>query len=361
MQVAVYGATGHTGRLVLSELDSRRARCVIGGRDRSRLDELAHRHECVAKARPASLDDPRGLRGFLDGCDVAINCAGQVAGDRLIDAAIDSRVGYVDAVGDQPFIRKVFERYADDARRAEIPVVPALGFDYAIGDWIARLAAAGCEPLRELVIAYALSGSGVSRDALSAGAEGFGGGEVVYRDGRWTSPPGGIQRIYFRFPRPLGRQQMQRYGSGEVITVPRHTTTARVTTLITASTWSPHPSLTPLMPWIRPLAAAVRQTPLAGALGLAARAGGPSEGREEDRRSARFVIAAVAHGENGSGRNALVEGGDFYGLTGATLARGALELARTPTRVGVLPPAGAVDPWELLDSLSDHGLRWRLG
>ena len=132
---------------------------------------------------------------------------------------------------------------------------------------------------------------------------------------------------------------MLRYGSGEVITVPRHTSTAAVTSLITASSWSPHPSLTPLMPWIRPVAAAIRRSPLRRALDLAAPSGDSPEDRERDRRTARFVIAAVAHGEDGSMGCGLVEGEDFYGLTAAILARAAIELASSSGKAGALPPA----------------------
>jgi short subunit dehydrogenase-like uncharacterized protein len=358
MPVAVYGATGRTGGLVLSELGKHGVGCVVGGRDARRLAELEQRHPHVLGSRTADAGDPAALRAMLDGCDVVVNCVSPLArlGVAVVSAAIETGAHYVDPAGEQPFIREVFERHGRAAEKRGVALVPALGFDYAPGDCIARLAAQRHEPLRELVIAYALSGSATSRDAVLAAAP-VNGGEVVYRDGGWAPVPGGVHRASFRFPPPLGRQRMQRYGSGEVITVPRHTRTRRVTSLITTSTWSPHPALTPLLPFVRPIAARVRRSPLQPVLALAAPAG-DRDGSEEAGRTARFTIAAVAHGEDGSVGRGIVHGSDFDALTASVLARGAMRLSAGPRIAGAASPAVAFDPAELLDSLVDAGASW---
>src|SRR5919106_5045232 len=141
MTVAVYGATGHTGRLVVSELASQGVECVIGGREPRRVAELAERQRGVVDARTAGLEDPGSLKALLAGCDVVVNCAGSLAGEGMVRAAIETGTHYVDPAGKQPFIRKLFERYGEAASRREVALVPALGFDYAPGDCIARLAA----------------------------------------------------------------------------------------------------------------------------------------------------------------------------------------------------------------------------
>ena len=386
MPVAIYGATGRTGRMVVSELEREQVECVVGGRRAEALQELASMPH-VAAARAADAEDPAALGELLEGCEVLVNCAGpsSMLAEPLLRAALDAGVHYVDAAGEQAFIRSVFERHGPAAEARGVALVPALGFDYAIGDCIARLAATGREPLKELVLAYALSGSSVSGDALDAAAAGGPGPEVVYEDGAWRPARGGVGRFSFRFPEPLGRQTMQRYGSGEVITVPRHTTTSTVTTLITASTWAPHPALTGAMPYLRPLAARLRRSPLRAALGLAARArggraGGPpgsGEGARDsggigesdggdaggamalERRTARFTIAAIARGEDGSVGRGLVEGVDFYGLTGASLALGA-RLLQGHGFSGALSAASAFEPARFLDALAERWLRWRL-
>jgi short subunit dehydrogenase-like uncharacterized protein len=338
--------------------------CVVGGREPARLAGLEERYPNVVDSRVARVEEPRSLRALLEGCDVIVSCVGHIAalGEPVVRAAIETRTHYVDLAGDQPFIRQVFERHGADAESRGVALVPALGFDYALGDCIARLAASRHEPLDELVIAYALAGSGVAGDALESAGGGSLGPEVIYVDGGWRRAPAGVHRASFRFPDPLGRQSMLRYGSGEVITVPRHTRTLRVTSLITTSTWAPHPALSGLMPYLRPLVAAARRTPLRRLLRLAARQGAsPPAVRERDRRTARFVIAAVARGASGSVGCGLIEGTDFDGLTAASLALGAHRLADANGLAGALPPAVAFEPASFLDALSERGIRWSVG
>jgi hypothetical protein len=67
----------------------------------------------------------------------------------------------------------------------------------------------------------------------------------------------------------------------------------------------------------------------------------------------------VARGTDGSAARGLVEGADFYGLTAAALAAGAMRLGASNGRVGALPPAAAFDPAEFLADLEGRGLRWR--
>jgi short subunit dehydrogenase-like uncharacterized protein len=243
-------------------------------------------------------------------------------------------------------IRSLFEHLGQEAERCGVALVPALGFDYAVGDCLARVAAEGREPLRELVVAYAVAGAGTAGDAASAAADRAPGEEVAYRDGKWRPVRPVVHRIAFRFPPPVGRQAMTPYGSGEAVTVPRHTRVRTVTTLMTASTWAPHPALVPLMPWLRPLAALAARTPVRR---LLAAGGG---GSEAGAASNEFTVAAVAYGEDGSVGRALARGGDFHALTARILALGARRLAADGfAGRGALSPAMAFGASSFLDEL----------
>ena len=70
--VAVYGASGHTGRFVARELELRgiTVRRIV----RRLPDELAN--EAGTKWKIASCDDPDALDEALEGVDAVINCAG---------------------------------------------------------------------------------------------------------------------------------------------------------------------------------------------------------------------------------------------------------------------------------------------
>jgi short subunit dehydrogenase-like uncharacterized protein len=358
--IVLYGATGYTGRLVVNELERRGLEYVLSGRDEAKLAQLAG--ESGATVRAVPLDDARALRDLLADASAVISCAGPftLAGHALVRAAVDTGTHYVDSTGEQPFIKGVFDDHGAAAEKAGVALVPALGFDYAPGDCIARLVARGHEPLEELVLAYAVRGFGPSRGTMRSGLEIAKGGDVVYDEGDWRTAPFGVLRASFDFPAPIGRQTMAPYPSGEVITVPRHTRTRRVTSMVTAKTMAPHPSLSPIVPYALPPLALSLRTPLRGVLNraIAVLPEGPSE---SERRAAEFTIVAVARGEDGSERRGVVRGSDVYGLTAVTLVHGAeLMSASGYDRAGALAPAAAFDPEALLNYLGDHGVSWEL-
>jgi short subunit dehydrogenase-like uncharacterized protein len=358
--IVLYGATGYTGRLVVDELERRGLDYVLSGRDEAKLARLAG--DRGAEARAVALDDEPALRELFADASVVISCAGPftLAGDALVRAAIDTGTHYVDSTGEQPFIKMVFDNHGAAAERTGVALVPALGFDYAPGDCIAGLAARGHEPLEEVVLAYAVRGFGMSRGTMRSALEIAKGGDVVYTDGDWRPTPFGVFRANFDFPEPIGRQVMSRYPSGEVVTVPHHTRTRRVVSMITARTLAPHPTLAPILPYTLPAAALTLRTPLRGVLNRAI--GALPEGpAEAERRSAEFTIVAVARGEDGAERRGVVRGSDMYGLTAVTLVHGA-ELMSSPgyDRAGALGPAAAYDPEAFLNFLGDHGVSWEL-
>jgi short subunit dehydrogenase-like uncharacterized protein len=359
--IVLYGATGYTGRLVADELERRGLDHVLSGRDEAKLAAVAGARG--APVRAVRLDDERGLRDLLADARVVVSCAGPftLAGHALVRAAIDTGTHYVDSTGEQPFIKLVFDRYGPAAERAGVALVPALGFDYAPGDCIARLAARGHEPLAELVIGYAVKGFGMSRGTMRSALEILKGGDVVYEEGDWRPAPFGVFRGSFDFPAPIGRQAVVRYPSGEVITVPHHTRTRRVASVVTARMMAPHPVLAPAVAYMQPPLALTLRTPLRGVLSRAVGALPEGPG-ESERRAAEFTIVAVARGEDGSEGRGVVRGSDVYGLTAVTLVHGA-ELMSAPgyDRAGALGPAAAYDPEAFLNFLGDHGVSWELG
>jgi short subunit dehydrogenase-like uncharacterized protein len=354
--IVLYGATGYTGRLVTDELARRGLDHVLSGRDPEQLARLGEQHDVAAKAVP--LDDDRALRDLLEGASAVINCAGPftLAGDALARAAIATRTHYVDSTGEQSFIQMIFERHNRTAEHAGVALLPALGFDYAFGDCIARLAATGLEPLDELTLAYCVEGFGMSRGTLRSGLEMMKGGDVVYEDERWRPAPGGVFRATFDFPEPIGRQAMTRYPSGEVITVPHHTRTRKVTALLTARTAAVVPAAAPLLPYVMPGLALTLRTPLRGLLNRAV-ALLPEGPKEDDRRAARYTIVARAQASGGT-RQGVVRGSDVYGTTAVTLVHGA-ELLSAPgfDRAGAMGPAAAFDPAAFLNHA---GVSWHL-
>jgi short subunit dehydrogenase-like uncharacterized protein len=360
--IAVYGATGYTGTLVAHELRRRGLPAVLAGRSAEKLARLASALGGDVPTRAVELEDRSGLRRLLGDCAAVIDCAGPFVryGEPVVRAAVETGTHYLDTTGEQPYIQMLHERFDDAARAAGVAVVPAMGFDYVPGDLIAHLAAQGVEPLRELVLAYAVRGvqptRGTLRTALGMTAD----GGIVYEDGDWRPAPLRSGRARFRFPDPVGSQPVMRYPSGEVLTVPRHVRTRRVTSLITVETLAGTAAAAPLLPLLQPALTLALRSPLHAMLEplLARVPEGPSEQR---RRAARFTIVALAHGEDGRTRSGAVQGGDVYGLTAVAAVHGAaLAAAGDLDGAGVLSPAQAFDAAAFLDALGAHGVRYEL-
>ncbi|MBA2764334.1 MAG: saccharopine dehydrogenase NADP-binding domain-containing protein [Thermoleophilaceae bacterium] len=362
MTVVLYGATGYTGQLVTEELVARAVPFVLGGRREQALRALSASRGNGAEIRIASVDDPASMRALMDGCDVVINCAGpfSLAGETVVAAAVDTATHYIDSTGEQPYMQAVFERHGPAAERAGVALVPAMAFDYVPGDCIARLAAAELEPLRELRLYYAVSGFGATRGTLRSSLEMLKGGDIVYEDGDWAPAPSYVAPERFEFPAPLGLKSVSKYPSGEIVTVPRHTQTRKVTARITSETFVPSPRLAGAMPYMTPVISAALRTPLRGVLHRAINR--LPEGPElEQRRSAAFTVVAVAHAGDGRTRQGVVRGSDVYGFTSVSLVRAA-ELMSAPgySAKGALGPAAAFDPAAFLDLLAGHGVSWEL-
>jgi short subunit dehydrogenase-like uncharacterized protein len=347
--IAVYGATGFTGGLIAHELRRRGADFLIAGRDRGKLEALSEELGGVATAA-VSLDDPAGLRNMLAPCSAVAACAGPFTlhGEPLLAAAVEAGAHYLDTTGEQGFMRMVFDRYGERAAEQGVALVSGLGFDYAPGDMIAALTAAGMGALEEIVIAYCVHGFAPTQGTALSGLEIMRGGDVVWREGEWRPAPRSADGGRWRFPEPIGEQRMLRYPAGEQITVPRHVETDRVRTLLNGMVVPPR--LMPLAAASSPLLGLAMRTPLRRATAALVRRlpAGPDESA---RKAARFTISCEARGESGA-RRGIVRGSDVYGLTAVSLAHGAL-LCADPTydRSGALAPAQAFDPASFLDAL----------
>jgi short subunit dehydrogenase-like uncharacterized protein len=360
--IAVYGATGYTGRLVAMELRDRGLDAVLCGRNGGKLRRLASEIGVDWPVRAAAVDDAPALRKALSGADAVINCAGPFTfyGAPVIEAALDVGAHYVDTTGEQPYIRRVYEHLDAPARRAGRAVIPAVGFDYLPGDLTAALAARGHGRLDELVLAYAVSGFGMSRGTLRSGMEMLSDDDVEYADGGLRAARRAPLGETFAFPDPIGEQPVLRYPGGEVITVPRHVDTRELRYRWAGSSFAPHPALAPVVPYTFPVIRALLRTPLR-TLAESQIDRLPEGPGDDARRAGRWTIVAEARrGADVLGR-VVVSGPDMYGIT-AVIAVHAAELlaAEGFDRAGALAPAQAFDADDFLRFLEPHGVTTRV-
>jgi len=341
--IAVYGASGYQGKLVVAELARRGIDMVLMGRSPERLRMAADQAGVLdAEVRTAGLDDVERLTASLRCCAALINCAGPFSrsGEVLARAAIAAGCHYADTSGEQLHIKQIFDTLAADAERWGVTVVPAATDGGVPGDLIAHLLAERVEPVEEITTAHRIVGGGMSRGSLRSLAEiadTIEGGGLGYEDGDWRSGTPG-RRTSMRFPGSAEDVPVEKFPLQEVITVPRHVRVRRVegvadSALLSRFTSAVDPALIDRMPE------------------------GPPE---ESRRTQEFTIVVDAVGHDGRSARGVVTGPDTYGTTAVIAVEAARRLATGSAEPGVLAPAQAFDPTDFLDFLAPHGIAWNI-
>src|SRR5829696_5994092 len=143
-RIVVFGATGYTGRLVAERLAGAGERPVLAGRSHERLAELAGRLGGLETAH-GDVFRANSVSALVGAGDVLVSTVGPFArwGEPAVRAAVDGPASYLDSTGEPQFIRRVFEHHGPRARRAGVPLMTAMGFDFVPG------ALAGALALRE--------------------------------------------------------------------------------------------------------------------------------------------------------------------------------------------------------------------
>ncbi|MFM8527162.1 MAG: saccharopine dehydrogenase family protein [bacterium] len=357
--IAVYGATGYTGRLVAEELSAAGSDFILSGRNQRKLDELAGSLDGEVQVQVASVDEPESLRSLLKECSVVIDCAGPflLYGEPVLKAAVETGTHYLDTTGEQPYMKLALDRYSAPAREAGTAVIPGMGFDYVPGDMLAALTAEGMGELDEVTLAYTVSFQ-PTRGTMRSALEMMKGGDVEWRKLSWQPASQRVSRGHFDFGEPLGRKRMTRYPAGEQITVPQHISTRLVRTMLSADSLAPG-AVDFLLPAITRPTSLMMRTPAKGLVG-AAIGRLPEGASEEDRRSARFtIVCEVKRGKRI--RRGTVNGRDVYGLTARLVTKGARNCAeRGFGGRGFLAPAQAFDPRDVLSDLDEFSFEWHV-
>lgn len=140
--IAVFGATGHTGGFVIQELVGRGYRPIAvsrsGGSPLLAVAEL--------RTRQARIDDPSSLDRAFEGALAVINCAGPFleTAAPVASAAVRAGAHYLDVSAEQASTMMVLDDMDAPAREARVVAMPAMAFygglvdllvTAAMGDW----------------------------------------------------------------------------------------------------------------------------------------------------------------------------------------------------------------------------------
>jgi short subunit dehydrogenase-like uncharacterized protein len=184
-KLLIYGATGYTGKMVARQAKMAGLDFVVAGRDTKKLDALAS--ELGVTYRSFELEGLTASLRALISIDAVLNCAGPFVrtAEPLMRACIASGIHYLDITAEINVYR-LAERLADDAARADVMLMPGVGWDVVPTDCLAVQVASRVENPVSLRIALQVAGSMSRGSAISAG-EIIGAGLMKRREKEYSS------------------------------------------------------------------------------------------------------------------------------------------------------------------------------
>lgn len=187
MNWMIYGANGYTGRLTAEEAVRRGLSPVLAGRNETDIAELAGR--LGLQYRIFSLDEPGAVRSAISGMRLVLHCAGPFSrtSTPMVEACLAERVHYLDITGEISVFKAAHER-DQEARRADVVLLPGAGFDVVPSDCLAASLVEALPAATSLQLAFE-AGGGPSPGTAKTSVEGLAGGGQVRRDGKLKSVP----------------------------------------------------------------------------------------------------------------------------------------------------------------------------
>jgi hypothetical protein len=298
--VAVFGATGHTGRFVVDELLRRGLTPVAVGRDGEKLAAAGFRERGIA-TRWASFDNAASLAAALEGVAAVINCAGPFMDSAapLAAAAVQGGVHYLDVSAEQPSTRATIEQFDGPARAAGVLVLPAMGFYGGLADLLATAAMGDWDWADEIRIGIALDSWHPTQGTRITGARNTV-PRVVIADGQLAPLALPAQEITLNYPQPFGAQPSVELPFSEVILMAQHLRTRQLHSYLNLAAL--HDIRDPSTP-------------------------APAASDASGKSSQVFIVEAVAS-KDGARRRAVASGRDIYAFTAPFICEAAARILR---------------------------------
>jgi len=148
LSVAVFGASGVTGRRVAAYLAERAgelgASWAVAGRDPIKIERVLGEIGVVApETIVADVGDPASLAAMASRTRVVLDLVGPYTlyGEPVIEACVANGCHYVDLTGEMPFMRRTIDAFHERAATAGVKVVQTCGFEALPPDLAVLLAA----------------------------------------------------------------------------------------------------------------------------------------------------------------------------------------------------------------------------
>jgi len=195
----IYGANGYTGRLIAKQAKKRGLKPILAGRSRETIEALAE--ETGFDSLIFDLDDRAALNDALKGVSTVLHCAGpfSATSQPMIQACLKNSCHYLDITGEISVFANAY-RQSDEAMRADIVLMPGVGFDVVPTDCLAATLVNALPAATAMILAFESSGQ-MSPGTAKTSVEGLAGGGCVRKDGKLKWVPLAWKTREIRFGR----------------------------------------------------------------------------------------------------------------------------------------------------------------
>ena len=124
----IYGANGYTGQLIARQAAQRGLHPLLAGRNKDSINTIAA--EVGFDSLVFDLEDNAAVNRALQGVSLVLHCAGpfSTTSQAMIEACLANGCHYLDITGEISVFANAHKQ-SDEARRADIVLMPGVGFD----------------------------------------------------------------------------------------------------------------------------------------------------------------------------------------------------------------------------------------
>ncbi|MEO0899406.1 MAG: saccharopine dehydrogenase NADP-binding domain-containing protein [Bacteroidota bacterium] len=188
MKFLLYGAYGYTGSLIIEMAKDYGLTPILTGRNEAKLIPWAEKTSYEYMA--FSLDDNDALDKALSQVDVVLHAAGpfKYTAKPMMEACIRNKVHYLDITGEIETF-ELGHSFDQQAKKANIMVMPGVGFDVVPTDCMAAYLKAHMQDATHLQLAFANIGGAMSHGTSLTMVESLGEKGAKRKDGKIVPVP----------------------------------------------------------------------------------------------------------------------------------------------------------------------------
>ena len=302
----IYGSYGYTGQLIADLAVQRGLKPILAGRDENKV--RAQAESLHLEYRAFSLDDTSALYSALRDVEGVLHCAGPFVHTfrQMAEACLVARRHYLDISGEIPGF-EALAQMDEDAKRADIMLLPGAGFDVVPTDCLAMHLKKRLLSATHLRLYIRGVRSGFSRGTARSAIENMQRGGMIRQDKELVQVPPAWHTLEIDFGR--GPVEVVSIGWGDVSTAYHSTGIPNIQTYMAFPTFAIRALramhvIGPLL-YTRPVKGVLKQ-----ALRLV-RSGPP----EEERRNGFNLIVGEAFNDEGGSVSSKLKTPEGYTLT----------------------------------------------